>query len=178
MENHFMLTDELLWDYADGFLNGEEKLRVEAYLQQNPAQNARLEAILNDKRNFLSLDLERPQNGFAQQVMAAWATEQAAAKIPATAKAAGRDWILWSITAAFGLMILVPFWFSRSAASTGLDLEIPAEYVQQIQVPTVDWTGIFSSAMLQNALLLGLAFMSLKLLDKYLQVRNLRLAGH
>lgn len=172
-----MLTDDILWDYADGFLKGEEKLRVDAYLQQHPEQQARLETIRAEKRAFLDLTLEKPKAGFAQQVMAAWAAEQAPAKIQVPAKAVGRDWVLWSIAATFGLMLAVPFLLAPSAAPSGLTFQIPAQYLPQVQVPTFDWAGFFNSALLRNFLLLSMAFMGLKLLDKYLQVRRMRLSG-
>lgn len=170
-----MLTDDLLWDYADGFLEGDDKMRVDAYLRQYPEQKARLDAILSEKRAFSALTLEKPNAGFAQQVMAAWAAEQAPAKASAPVKPKGRDWILWGIAAAFGLMMLVPLWMAPAAAPA---FQIPEEYIPQVQVPTFDWAGFLSSAWLHNTVLLTMAFMGLKLLDKYLQVRNLRLSGH
>ncbi len=172
-----MLTDDILWDYADGFLEGEDKLRVDAYLRQHPEQQSRLDAIRAEKRAFLDLTLEKPNAGFAQQVMTAWAVEQAPAKIQAPAKAVGRDWVLWSIAAAFGLLIAIPFLLGSSASPSGLAFQIPEQYLLQVQVPTFDWAGFFNSAVLRNFLLLSMAFMGLKLLDKYLQVRSMRLSG-
>ncbi len=173
-----MLTDDMLWDYADGFLEGDERLRVDAYLRQHPEQQARLEAILSEKRAFSGLNLEKPNAGFVQQVMAAWAAEQAPAKAVQSAKAKGQDWILWGIAAVFVLMIAVPFLMAPAAATTGPAFQIPEEYIPQFQAPTFDWAGFFSSAWLRNTILLTMAFMGLKILDKYLQVRNLRLSGH
>ncbi len=178
MDNNFMLTDDMLWDYADGFLQGEEKLRVDAYLSQHPEHQARLNAIRAEKRAFSALPLEKPGAGFAQQVMAAWATEQVTEKATLPTKAKGSDWILWSIAIAFGLMMAVPFLLAPAASPESFSFKIPEEYVPQVQTPSFDWAGFFNSAMLRNALLLTLAFMSLKLLDKYLQVRGHRLAGH
>ena len=165
-----MLTDELLWDYADGFLEGEEKLRVDAYLRQHPAQQTRLEAILAEKRAFSALPLETPKAGFAQQVMAVWAAERALAPTVLPAKAKGRDWVLWGIAAAFGLMLAVPILLLPSAAPYMPQWEIPAEYVPQL--PMLDWAGLFSSALLRIAALLALAYGGLRILDKYLQVRT------
>jgi len=175
MENNFMLTDDLLWDYADGLLEGDEQIRVASYLGQHPEYQARLDAILSEKRAFSALRMEKPNAGFAQQVMAAWATEQVPAKALDLAKPKGRDWILWGIAAAFGLMMLAPLWMAPAAAPA---FQIPDAYIPQIQVPTFDWAGFFSSAWLRNLVLLTTAFMALKLLDKYLQVRNMRLSGH
>ncbi|MDO8365473.1 MAG: hypothetical protein Q7T20_01665 [Saprospiraceae bacterium] len=177
MENNFMLTDDLLWDYADGFLEGEEKLRVDHYLRQHPEQQLRLDAILSEKRAFSAMPLEKPNTDFARQVMAAWSAEQAPAKAAAIAKSKGRDWILWGITLTFGLLIAAPFLLFPAATPAGVTIQIPEEYIPQFQVPTFDWAGFFSSALLRNTVLLTMAFMGLKLLDKYLQVRNIRLSG-
>jgi anti-sigma factor RsiW len=176
MENNFMLTDDLLWDYADGFLAGEEKIKVDAYLRQHPEQQARLDQILSEKRAFTGTSLEKPDSGFARQVMAAWATEQTPMKATAKAAAKGTDWVLWGIAAAFGLMIAVPFLLAPEAVPSGLNIQIPEQYIPQL--PSFDWAGILNSAVLRNGLLLLLGFMGLKLLDKYLQVRNLHLSGH
>ncbi|MBK6994763.1 MAG: hypothetical protein IPH31_07480 [Lewinellaceae bacterium] len=178
MENNFLLTDDILWDYADGFLARDEKLRVDTYLRQHPEQQARLDAIMSEKRAFTAMPLEKPNTGFAQNVMAAWAAEQTPSKAAAPVKTKGHDWILWAISVAFGLMIVVPFMLAPSAAPSELSLQIPEEYIPQFQVPTFDWASFFSSALLRNTVLLTMAFMGLKLLDKYLQVRNMRLSGH
>ncbi len=166
-----MLTDDLLWDYTDGFLDSAEKIQVEAYLGQHPEQMVRLESIMTQKRAFKGLNLEVPAEGFAKQVMAAWAMEKAAAPV----KANGRDWVLWGIFVSFGLMLIIPFLLVP--ASSEATLQIPQEYLPQIQLPMVDWAGLFSSALLRNALLLTLAFMLLKLFDRYLQVRKMHLVG-
>lgn len=178
MENNFMLTDELLWDYSDGFLEEAEKLQVEAYLRQHPEQQARLQGILAEKRAFSNLPLEKPGSDFASKVMTAWVAEQAPAKAGTIAKPKGRDWILWSIALAFGIMLALPFLMPASEVPTTLPLQIPADYMQQVQWPTFDWAGLLNSSLMSYLLLLTLAFMSLKLLDKYLQVRNMRLSGH
>lgn len=176
MENNFMLTDTMLWDYADGFLQADEKLRVEAYLRQHPEQQAHLEAIMAEKRAFTGLVFDKPDTGFANQVMAAWAAEQTPSTVLLPNKAKGRDWILWSIAAAFALIMSVPFIISSAASPGDVVLQIPAQYVPQFQFPAFDWAGFFDSALLRNTALLTIAFLGLKLLDKYLQVRNLILS--
>lgn len=171
MEKNTMITDDLLWDYADGFLDREETLRVDAYLRQHPEHQARLDAILAEKRAFAALSNEKPDAGFAQQVMATWAAEQK----PLRAK--GRDWVLWGIGAALALMLLLPLWMAQNTAPMGTPLPIPDEILPQVSAPSVDWAGLLNSALLRNALLFSMALMSLKLLDKYLQVQRLRIAG-
>ncbi|MFN0176900.1 MAG: anti-sigma factor family protein [Saprospiraceae bacterium] len=178
MENKFLLADDMLWDYADGFLDRDEKLRIDAYLRQHPEQQARLDAIMLEKRAFSALPLEKPNTGFAQEVMSAWAAEQAPSIAAAPVRTKGRDWILWAISVAFGLMIAMPFLLVPSATPSEFTLQIPEEYIPAFQVPIFDWAGFFSSALLRNTVLLTMAFIGLKLLDKYLQVRNMRLSGH
>lgn len=178
MNNHFKITDDVLWDYADGLLQAEEKRQIEAYLVQHPEQKAKLEAILDARKAMTALPLESPNTGFAQQVMSAWATKHAPAQKLAPAKAKGQDWILWLIAVTFGLMILIPFWFSSATTTPGYSLEIPESYLPQLQTPSFDWAGFFNSALLRNFSLLAIAFMSLKLLDKYLQVKKHPLLGH
>ncbi|MFN0214736.1 MAG: hypothetical protein ACKVT2_10810 [Saprospiraceae bacterium] len=173
MENNFMLTDDMLWDYADGFLLGEEKNRVDAYLRLHPEHQARLDAIFSEKRVFSTMNLEKPNADFAQKVMLAWAAEQSP-EIK-SAKANGRDWILWGMALSFGLLVGLSFLIAPAAAPT--EFTWPEQYMPQVQVPSFDWRGILESPILWNALLLTVAFMGLKLLDKYLQVRNLRLSG-
>jgi len=177
MEHKFMLTDELLWDYADGLLNADEKLRVDAFLRQFPEQQARLDAVLTEKRAFATLPLDKPNAGFAQQVMAAWAAEQAPAVAARPAKTKGPDWIMWGLAAVLVLMLVLPIALSPSFAAVDSVVQLTEEYRPQLQVPTFDWAGFFGSALVRNGLLLLLGYMSLQLLDKYLQVRNLRLSA-
>ena len=177
MENNKINTDQL-WDYADGFLESEEKRLVEAYLRQNPEAQAQLNAILAEKRNFSKLDLEKPKSDFAQQVMAAWTAEQATAKKTIAAPEKGRDWVLWGIYIVFGAMVAALFAVSIHAAPGTGGFQLPEEYLPQVQMPSFDWAGLFGSAMMRNTLLITIAFMGLKLLDKYLQVRKLHLPEH
>lgn len=164
-----MLTDDLLWDYADGFLDGQEKLQVETFLQHNPAQKARLDAILAEKRLLSNLSPEVPPSDFSKKVMAAWAIEQA----PEVQKNRGRDWILWSIGLLFGLMLIAPMVMLFLSVPADFTVQIPQEYVPQL--PRFDWAALLDSALLRNTLLFSLALMSLKILEKYLQVRYLNL---
>lgn len=177
MENNFMLTDEMLWDYADGLLSGNEKDRVEAYLRHFPEQQARLDAVQAEKRAFAALPLEKPNAGFAQQVMAAWAAEQAPAMAARPIKTNGPDWIMWGLATVLLLLLVLPIALSPSFAAVDSMVQVTEAYRPQLQVPAFDWAGFFGSALIRNALLLLLGYMSLQLLDKYLQVRNLRLTA-
>lgn len=167
MENNFLLNDELLWDYADGFLPGAEKIRVEAYLAQHPEWLARLQRIQDEKRELGSIPLEAPNPGFADRVMAAWVAEQVTSK----AKAKGNDWIIRLIAAVFGLFILTPVVVMVVGAVQLAPEETPA--IQLPQIPETDWSAWAGNPALQYALLLILVFAALRFLDKYLQHRRL-----
>jgi hypothetical protein len=163
MENNFMLNDDLLWDYTDGFLTAEEKVRVDAYLLQYPEWQERLDAILAEKRAFHALPLEKPRPGFSDRVMAAWATEAHAAY---AAPGKGKDWIIYLISAVLGLFICAAFVVAgMQAAPTNLPVEMP-------EVPEVDWTLVTGNAALQYGIYMILALFAIKLMERYLQQRR------
>ena len=168
MENNFLLTDDRLWDYADGFLEGAEKLQVEAYLQQHPDQWKRLEAIQGEKRALAALPLEKPQAGFADRVMAAWVAEQSYTRALAAAKPYDR--ILLSIAGAFGVFLILAFILAISMAPEVVPLNIPTQYIPSM--PVVNWALLFDNVIFRNAMILILALLTLQILDKYLQQRN------
>ena len=95
--NNFLLNDALLWDYADGLLDPTAKQQVDAYLKQHPEWKARLEMVLAEKKALFGAHaLEKPFPGFSDHVMAAWTTGQVEA-FAASAKAKGRDWIVYGV---------------------------------------------------------------------------------
>jgi hypothetical protein len=164
MENNFMLTDDLLWDYADDFLSAEEKVRVDAYLRQYPEWQERLDLILAEKRAYAAMPLEKPKPGFSDRVMAAWATETHA-NYAATAK--GKDWIIHLISMVLGLFICAAFVVAgMQAAPANLPVEIP-------KIPAYDWGTVFGNQILQFGLFFALALMALKFVEKYLAQRQM-----
>lgn len=167
MDHNLLLTDEILWDYADGFLSPAEQEQVTTYLEGHPEWAQRLQAILDEKRELFSLPLESPNPGFADRVMAAWAAEQVHVK--ATQK--GNDWIIRLIAAIFGLFILTPVIVMVVGALQLSPADAPAYTLPTL--PDVDWSAWLNSPLLQYALLLTLAFAGLRFLDKYLQHRRL-----
>ncbi len=165
MENNFFLTEDILWDYADDFLSTEEKVSVDAYLKQHPEWRERLEAIMAEKRAFSALPPEKPKPGFSDRVMAAWASEQAHIRVVSPAK--GKDWILYIISAVFGLFIL------SAMVMTGVQ-GAPAELpVELPQAPAVDWSKILSNPVLHYSLYLVLTLLALKVFDQYLHQRKM-----
>lgn len=168
-----MLNEDLLWDYADGFLPQEEKSRVDAYLKAHPEWQAKLDAIMAEKRAFSEQPLAHPDAGFAAGVLRAWAAEQA----PVKQKDKGQDWILWSIALLFCAMIALPFLFNSGTPSADQPLfQLPEQYQPKFSLPEFDWNGLFNSGLLRNAFLLLLGYLSVKILEKYWRVRHLRTA--
>ena len=169
MENNFLLTEDMLWDYADGFLVPEERMQVDAYLRQHPEHQSRLDTILAEKRVFAALPLDRPKAGFADRVMAAWVAEQSGNRSLAPQK--GRDWIIYCIAAAMGIFMLLPIvLIAISAPTIGTDI-IPAEYLPQ--TPVIPWVKIFTSPVMRFGLPLSLLFFCFRFLDQYLQQKKM-----
>ena len=158
-----LLTDELLWDYIDGLLNASDYQRVTDALRQHPAAARQLEAILAEKKSFATLPLENPKAGFADRVLAAWTLEQVQLR-PAARK--GRDWMILLITGGFGLLLLFPLIALVVTALRSGAAALPADY----KLPTVNWTGILANSTLHYAIGLAFIFISLRLLDRYLQL--------
>jgi len=167
MENHFLLTDDMLWDYADGFLSDKEKKQVEAYLAQHPEWSIRLETILAEKQELAALPLTAPMHGFSDRVMAAWAAERVQSK----AEAKGDDWIVRLIAVVFGLFILVPTVVMVVAALQLSPAEATAIDVPQVSLPAIPVEDWVVSAVVQYGLLLAFVVIGLRFLDKVLQHR-------
>ena len=167
MENKFLLTEEMLWDYADGFLTASEKQQVETYLERHPESKVQLDSILAEKQELFSLSLESPNPGFADRVMAAWAAEQVHAK----AKANGNDWIIRLIPLVFGLFVLTPLVVMVLGALQLTPGELPTLTIPEM--PSIDWDAWANNPFLQYGLLLTIVFTGLRFLDKVLQHRRL-----
>ncbi len=164
MENNFLLTDDLLWDYADDFLAAEDKLRVDAFLRQHPEWQERLDAIMAEKRAFHALPLEKPHPGFSDKVMAAWAAETHASW---SASAKGKDWIVLLISAVLGLFICAAFVVAAmQAAPAPLPVELP-------KMPAYEWGRVFDNQVLQFGLFFALALMTIKFVEKYIEQRKM-----
>jgi anti-sigma factor RsiW len=173
MEHNPLLNDDLLWDYADGFLSPEEKAQADDYLQRHPEVRQRLNVIEAEKKALFSLPLEKPNPGFADRVMAAWAVEQVHVR---ASKSGGRDWIVMAVAAVFGVFILVPFVLLVGGL---LQNGAPEPSFQMPQIPAVDLAPLLSAPFVRYGLYLTLAFLTLRLIDRYLHknliVNNLKL---
>lgn len=176
MDNHFLLTDDLLWDYADDFLPADEKQRVDAYLRQHPEWQKRLDALLAEKRALRELPLESPRPGFAESVMAAWAVEQ----VQVNTKVALRkkDWVVYAVTGVFGLFILgAVIALVVALLQSAAPVELPDT---GFSLPSAESVGsTLNSQAVQYAVLLGLGLTFLVFMEKYFhQRRVLSQLGH
>jgi anti-sigma factor RsiW len=171
MDNHFFLTDEILWDYADHLLQPQEAQQVEAYLTQHPEWQSKLDAIRAEQRALHALPLEKPGAGFSDRVMAAWAAEQMKS-FAATAPPHKRDWVLTIVGAAMGLLILAPIvaMVVTVLQSAPVNVNLP-----DYQLPTLNTgllTHVFSSPIFQIALISIAAILMLNMIEKYLRQKT------
>lgn len=168
MKNNFLLTDELLWDYADGLLPTEEKQRVDAYLRQHPEWQTRLDALLDEKRALAALPLESPRPGFAESVMAAWAVEQAQVRTAVALRK--KDWIVYAIAGAFGLLILTPVVVLIAASLQSAPVALPD---LGLSLPSAETVGqALNSLTARYAVLLGAGLTLLIFIEKYIHQRR------
>jgi hypothetical protein len=71
-----MVTQEILWNYADDLLSLSERKAVEAALLQDDVLQKQLAEILQEKKLFSQLSLEKPSLDFASNVLSSWQAEQ------------------------------------------------------------------------------------------------------
>ncbi|MCC6459288.1 MAG: hypothetical protein IT260_02380 [Saprospiraceae bacterium] len=170
MEHTFLMTDDMLWDYADGLLSAADKARVESELLQNPEWQQRLRLIQAEKQELFSLPLETPGAGFADRVMSAWAAEH----MQARAKAEGKDWIIRLIALVFVWFVLLPVVVMLVTALQVTPAAAPLVNLPELpNIPAAEWSRRLSNPAVTYSLLLGLVFVGLRFLDKYLQHRRL-----
>ncbi|MEO6038741.1 MAG: hypothetical protein ABIQ93_10030 [Saprospiraceae bacterium] len=162
MEKNMLLTDDLLWDYADGLLEPAERQRVRDALLRQPEAARQLELILAEKKAFASLPLETPKGGFADRVMAAWTLENPQLR---PAEKQGRDWMILLISGGFGLLLLFPLLALVVTALRSGAAALPAGYT----LPAINWAGVLGNSALHYTIGLTFIFISLRLLDRYLQ---------
>lgn len=161
------LNEDILWDYADGFLTPEESREVDTYLKTHPDWQVRLDEVMAFRAQLHATPLEKPLTGFTDRVMAAWATEQVQSYQPGKNK----DWIVFSVAGAFGLFILsgfVAILFSlRGLTNTSPEVELP-----QVQLPMSQLGAFLQNQTLLMVFPIVLAVLSLFVLDKYLRHRR------
>jgi anti-sigma factor RsiW len=174
MKEPFLMTEDLLWDYADGLLDEPTATALLAYLQQHPDWQLQLDTIVADRKALLSMPLDKPRADFSSRVMAAWAMEQMTQKVRQPRK----DWISYGIAALFGLFILGGIAMIIVALAQNALPETPAviaDYTKKINIDLNRFNIDFNKVMLllthpmwQYFLYFGLTFALLHLLDRRL----------
>jgi hypothetical protein len=162
MDNNFLLTDEMLWDYADGLLDPAERSRVDAYLRQHPEHKTALEAIVEAKRSLSALPMEAPDAGFANRVMASWTSEQVQIK---TIKPES-DWIIRLISGIFGFILLSSMIVMGFAGMDSNPFKIPVDLPK---TPSFDWALLLNSPVVPYVFYFGLTFLLLRILEQFLK---------
>lgn len=162
------VNEELLWDYADGLLADDQRVQVEAWLLQHPEGQQLVEQIRAEKRALFEVPLEKPNGGFADRVMAAWAMEQVHAQ-GAKAVTRHKDWVIYGIAGVFGLFILTPI-VALIVTLIQTQFEAPALPVDYT-MPTVNWELVFGNSAFHYAAYLMLTFLLLRFAEKFIQLK-------
>ena len=163
-----LINEDILWDYADGLLSPAERLEVDALLHSNPDLQAQLQEVLTFRAQLHATPLEKPRAGFADGVMAAWAGEQ----MQAYQAPANRDWIVFSVAAAFGLFIVSALISVIARIPWPKSVQLPFE-APKWQLPEWNFGNLgLDGRVLQLLLPALLVLMTLMVLDKYLRHRR------
>jgi anti-sigma factor RsiW len=171
MDNHFFLTDDILWDYADDLLAAQEKQQVEAYLKQHPEWQAKLTAIRAEQRALATLPLQKPGAGFSDRVMATWTAEHMKS-FAAAAPPKKRDWIILTLAGSMGMLILAPIVVMVIAAIGATPAEISVPTIQTPSIDTDIWAQALAGPVFQTALIGIFAILMLRIIDKYLRQKT------
>jgi len=162
------MNEDILWDYADGLLSPAERLEVDAMLRSDPALQTQLQEVLAFRAQMHATPLEKPRAGFADGVMAAWAGEQMAAYQPPP----NRDWMVFSVAAAFGLFIVGALASAIASLPWPKSVKLPFKKPQW-ELPDWDFSALSLDARLLQLLLpVLLTVLTFTVLDKYLRHRQ------
>ncbi|MBU6343484.1 MAG: hypothetical protein KGS48_18445 [Bacteroidetes bacterium] len=165
MNKFTVITDALLWDYVDGFLDEADDAHVKIVLEQSPELRQKLALIVAEKSAWACSPLESTPPAFADSVMAAWAGAQWNARATQTAQ----DPVMRLIPIALGALlllclILIPF---------GAFNADPLLYI-----PNPEWALIWVQKLAQSpvlyfAVLLLVVFLTLRIFDQMLRSSRL-----
>src|SRR2546428_14157905 len=99
------VTEEQLWDYADGLLSAHEAKEVEALIASDQSLQRKLEEIRAISKSLAAMDLQSPSADFTSKVISAWKTELASPR-PSTLKTFVNKKIIYGIVGLFVERIL------------------------------------------------------------------------
>lgn len=122
------ITEDQLWDYAEGRLPAPEKPAVEQWLAGDPGRRRQLEDIRLISGALSGGEAEQPSLRFAARVMEAWDTEQALRTAPLKTHTDKRV-----VYAVGGLLVLtLAFFLGTLFTSSHPGLLRPEEQVNRI----------------------------------------------
>lgn len=168
--NNTPLNEDLLWDYADDLLDAQTRQAVEAQLSQSPEWQREMVAIQAAKAQLKAMTLDKPRRDFTDRVMAAWATEQTLAYKPDR----GKDWIVYMISALFGVFIFIPFIMLIGRLAT-----FQSSTPMPVKMPDFNFGQFLEGLNFSGAIFAGfvvLCVFSLLILERFLRYRKF-LAG-
>lgn len=168
--NNTWLTDDLLWDYADGFLAADERQRVEEYLQQYPAERPRLTAIMAEKQALASIPMEQTKRGFADRTMALWVSEQVKSGQLAVTPRSKNDRIVYLIMGILCVLLLLPFLTFLGSSPETTTVTTPLLKLPQMQQP--DWTDPELVSVLRYAFVLISGIIVTMFFEKWIRLRH------
>jgi hypothetical protein len=121
------ITDEQLWDLADGLLSNAQKIEIEQELKLNAALQIRFGQIQTQKTLFSMSEMEKPKSDFAAQLLQNWQTEQQSVSLE-TNTIATNHLLLKMVFGLFGLLSITLFYivFSNQGTSEIIDVPLPS----------------------------------------------------
>jgi len=169
MDNSFDM-EHRLWEYIDGFSEGEEKSKVEQLIREQEAWSTRYAELLEVHRSLNLVELEAPSMRFTKNVMEEIARLQIA---PAT-KNYINSRIIWGI-GAFFITVIVGFLlygFAQIDWSTASD---PGSIIG-VDLTEVDYSKMFNNTFV-NAFIMMNMILGLMLFDRYLNNQKKKFMG-
>lgn len=156
------ITNDILWDFADGLLPTTQQKEVELLLANNPALQQQLNVILQKKALLSYNELEQPSVDFASNLLGKWALIQQTQHLETIPVSSNIRFLKILFISFIAMSISLSYIvFSTNNISEPLQIGIPT-----IEIP---WSKI--SFMLVSIL----AMLSVLLLEKMMLIRYVRL---
>ena len=114
------ITNEQLWDLADGLFSDAQRIEMEEKIKQNSELKRRFDTILAEKRLFSISLMEKPKSDFAAQLLQNWQEEQ-------TSVSTANYTLLKVVFAVFLLLsvVLSGFLFFSQSVSEPIQVNLP-----------------------------------------------------
>ncbi|SMO51790.1 anti-sigma factor family protein [Solitalea koreensis] len=167
------ITEEQLWDYADGLLSADEAKEIHSLIAADPSLQKKLEEIKAISKSLAEMTLETPSVDFTSKVISAWKTELASPK-PAALKTIVNKKIIYGVAGLFVVSILALLAYTVAAT-----VNVPASGIYDLSkysssLPKVNADVIFSNKLFYQLFFLLDVVLLLIFVDKYLRVKKLK----